>query len=328
MRRRRFLRGLTVAAAATGAPPLLVVTPARADLPVLRLGTGRGLTYRFLTDDPSWIDARPCYSPNGRHVLFMRSPVSNQDVSEFWILPTIGGVAERFFASPDLQATRPDWSWSRSSFEIAFTGIDAKKQLGVWLLDVETRDVVRIPFGDPADVKPSYPSWYPDGRSLVATNYQENVQQILRSDLVNPPVPLTDPTLVWAGMSSVSPDTRAGNTIVFAGQRPSSQGYNEDDNQLWIQEVGRPPLELDPKQARSPWWSPDGQAIAFESNRDNDGHQIYQIFTEPGDGGEATAATPHALATQHAKWSPIGPQLTFAAGFPAGGAGIAVVDLI
>ena len=141
---------------------------------------------------------------------------------------------------------------------------------------------------------------------------------------------LTHPTVIWAGMSSVSPDTRAGNPIVFAGQVPNSGGYNEDTNQIWILAPGQPPAELDPGQGRAPWWSPDGKLVAFESNRPFSTSQHYRIFVQSGEalGSEdAMLATPFAMNVQHAKWSHDGKQLVFAAGFPVGGAGIAIAEL-
>lgn len=325
MRRRRFLEGL---AAGTAAGALLRdPREAAARLPVIRPPAGP--SFRFLTDDPAFVDARPCFSPRGDRVLFMRSPADDQEVSSFWIVPTAGGRAEPFFVGDALQATRPDWSWVRTSYEIAFTGIDEQKRLGVYLLDARTRDVVRLPAGNPAVDVMSYPSWYPDGRSLVVTNYATGVHQIVRLDLDRPGVltPLTDPALVWAGMSSVSPSTAAGNPIAFAGQLPEGT-YNQDANQIWIQEAGRPPFQLNPGQGRTPWWSPNGRQIAYESNRAApQGQQVYQIFEIDGDGDGLAPVTPHALGAQHAKWSPVSPSIVFAASFPVGGGGIAIVDL-
>lgn len=322
MRRRRFLE----AAAVTGGTLLLeprAAEPAR--LPFL---PGPALpTYRFLTDDPQYLDARPCFSPRGDHVLFMRSPAHDESRSAFWIVRSDGTApAEPFFVSDALQATRPDWSWSRTSYEIAFTGIDDGGLLGVYLLDVRTRDVIRLAAGDPHVEVMSYPSWYPGGRSLVVTNYAKGVNQIVRLDLDRPGVltPMTDPSLVWAGMSSVSPSTADGNPIVFAGQLPVGE-YDQDENQIWIQEEGRPPFRLDPGQGRAPWWSPDGGRIAFESNRADAAKQVYQIFTLDADGTHLAAASPHPLAAQHAKWSPDGRAIAFAVGFPIGGGGIALV---
>jgi hypothetical protein len=58
--------------------------------------------------------------------------------------------------------------------------------------------------------------------------------------------------------------------------------------------------------------------------------QHYRIFVQSGEalGSEdAMPATPFAMNVQHAKWSHDGKQLVFAAGFPVGGAGIAIAEL-
>jgi Tol biopolymer transport system component len=239
-------------------------------------------------------------------------------------------AATPFYVNPHLQATRPDWSRARSRFEIAFTGIDDRKKASLQLLDVKTKQTQFISTRDPDGDIPSYPSWYPDGRSLVFTNYRESLHQIMRTDLVSLPVPLTDQNVIWAGMSSVSLDTRAGNPIVFAGQVPSSGGYNEDTNQIWILEPGQPPAQLDPGQGRAPWWSPDGKLVAFESNRPFSTSQDYRIFVQSGAAigrEDAIPVTPFAMDVQHAKWSHDGRHIVFAAGFPVGGAGIAIAEL-
>jgi len=325
MRRRRFIEGVAL----TGGVLLLD----RRESSATRLPFVPGPAvprFRSLTDDPAYLDARPCFSPRGDTVLFMRSPAADQEISSFWTAPASGGVAaEPFFADDDLQATRPDWSWSRTSYEVAFTGI-RDGLFGVYLLDVRTRDVIQLPAGDPTVDLMQYPSWYPNGRSLVVTNYRRGLNQIVRLDLDRPGVltPLTDPALVWEGMSSVSPSRRAGNPIAFAGQLPVGE-YNQDDNQIWIQEAGEDPFQANPGQGRTPWWSPDGERIAYESNRDAPGgQQVYQIFQLTPENDDPVATTPHALAAQHAKWSPSGRSIVFAAAFPGlDGGGIAVVDL-
>ena len=327
MDRREFMGGLLGAGAAIGGP-VAAEDGEGATAQAFRTPR-RGFTYRFLTNDRRYLDGRPCFSPNGEQVLFMRTPVDNPAVTTFWIVPTAGGQAVPFFEDPNLQSTRPDWSRVRRSFEIAFTGIDDQNRTGVYLLDSRTKDVASIPTPDPDGDIPSYPSWYPDGKSLVFTNYKPALHQIMWSDLVHPPVPLTDPSVIWAGMSSVSPDTRAGNPIVFAGQVPTVQPYDENTNQIWILQPGKQPFELDPGQGRAPWWSPDGRRVAFESNRPVSDQQHYRIFLQNGDavGNQgATPITPFTMSVQHAKWSPSGRQIVFAAGFPVGGGGIAIVE--
>jgi Tol biopolymer transport system component len=105
--------------------------------------------WRFLTRDSSFEDGRPVFSPDGKHVLFMRSPANDQNVSTFWIVPSEGGEAKLFYSGEQhkpepLQATRPDWSRKRRSFEIAFTGTGTDDS-GLWLLDARTKEVKKVP---------------------------------------------------------------------------------------------------------------------------------------------------------------------------------------
>ena len=304
------------------------------------------LTFRFLTDDPSFEDGRPVFSPDGKLVLFMRSPVKKRDESTFWTVPAAGGEAALFYSGEThrphpLQETRPDWSWQRSTFEIAFTGL-SKDDNGLWLLDARTKEVKKVPLpaSSPSGANGwSYPSWYHDGQFLAVTNYQLHLHQVVRTDLAGKAEPLTDPSLVWAGMSTVAPGSPRDSVLAFAGEKPARgprpkeksaaqcdpDGYCENLNRIWIQKPGEPPYRLDDKQGRAPWWSPDGKLIAFESNREDGIH--FRIFVHSPSEGWTLPVTPKELIVQHAKWSPDGRSLVFAAAYPAGGAGIAIVDL-
>src|SRR5262249_38213445 len=150
-------------------------------------------------------------------------------------------------------------------------------------------------------------------------NNDPNVHRLYRTDFQSPPEPLTDDSKIWVGMPSVSPSTRRGNPIAFAGMIPNSGGYDENNNQIWgIQPATGSFHQLAPLQGRSPWWSPDGSSIVFESNRLSGGTQSYRIFLESGGGGPAVALTPPGLGVQHAKFSPDGSRLVIAVNLPGG----------
>jgi Tol biopolymer transport system component len=307
----------------------------------------------ILTANTGFSDERPCFSPSGKTVLFMRSAVTNSgisDTSAFYSIPITGSPGqETLFNTDPLPSgsgsggfTRPDWSWTRRSWEIAFS-----TNISILLLDVRTRKVQLLPAltGDiPNHKRFEYPSWYNNGYALVATNYwgspgdPDSRQHLLRYDLNSKqirtltsgifPLPANSPNNIWPGMSSVSqqgsPKFGGRPLIAFAGERPNASGYNQDNNQIWILDpptrgptqpgnvhVIDPQLPLNQQQGRAPWWSPNGRFLAFESNRITQNGN-YQIFIQSPFRPELIVpATPQSWAVQHAKWSPCGTKIVF-----------------
>ncbi len=104
----------------------------------------------------------------------------------------------------------------------------------------------------------------------------------------------------------ISPD---GSAVVFVVTEPL-KAENRTDSDLWIvSTVGGEAHKLtnSAKQDRHPCWSPDGQWIAFESNRDGD----FQIWIMPAAGGEAHKLTNVSTEASQPVWSPDGKQLAF-----------------
>jgi Tol biopolymer transport system component len=302
------------------------------------------------TASDRFTDSRPGFSPDGSTVVFMRS--TDSAPSALYTVPIFGGPAQKIQpvdCPENLSLTRPDWSWHRRSFEIAFAGNlpahdGVAAQANIYLLDVVTSACRLVLQGSPEQNQVySYPSWYGDGVRLAITNYWFQVDEtgcseesdpqplLLRLDVVRTTLTaLTSPASIWPGMSSVAQHPRGGfPAIAFAGERPIAGGrYCQDDNQIWIRTPSGELREADGQQGRSPWWSPSGLLIAFESNRCASSPQDYQIFVQSPRRPELIApVTPPGLPVQHAKWSPDARKLVFA--YQAGdvGAGIAYVDL-
>src|ERR1700744_1303662 len=128
----------------------------------------KNLTPRFLTT--AMMDYWPCFSPDGRTVLFSRS----RDNGRTWSLytaPTAGGDA-KLFATLPVSATRAAWS---SRDEIAFTGSGADHSDAVWLIKSDGSDPHALPASASSHLL--YPSWYPDGKSLAVMDGQALIVQ-------------------------------------------------------------------------------------------------------------------------------------------------------
>jgi hypothetical protein len=130
---------------------------------------------------------------------------------------------------------------------------------------------------------------------------------------------------LWAGMPSVNPVYP--NLIVFAGQNVQNSGsYKQDQNYIWLVDMSQNPINpvpLEPGapssgnfeaqwQGRAPWWSPDGNWVAFESYRacpPSPEHKkgLYAIFVYRYQGGSPAAqVTDPKWNINHAKWYPNG----------------------
>jgi Tol biopolymer transport system component len=282
-------------------PPAPVGHPMARTWPLMQGIAPRSLTVQA---DGS-LDYWPCFSPDGKSVLFSRT----LDGGKSWTLlrvSTAGGKPVPFLRTSPGSATRADWSAKNNL--VAFTVTAANGQNSIWIADGHGLDAHAVPGSDGM----IYPSWYPDGKSLVATAIDFSVKQVVLAG--GQTVTITDRAAVMGGMASVSPD---GKTIAFAGQKSAGQPYNQEENILWLADAAGSanPLESRPLQGRAPVWSPDGTRLAFESDRGSpDGH--YAIFVIGRDGTGLTQVTDYALNANHPVWSQDGRHMVFAEADP------------
>jgi len=277
---------------------------------------------RFITSmtaDGGW-DFWPCFSPDGKTVLFSRTPDGRN-----WELVRIaasGGAVQKFARSPmPVSATRPNWSYKTN--QIAFTGTSAAGAEEIWIINGDGTGAHAVTAPELSD-RMFYPSWHPDGKSLVATDGRN--QMLKRVNLVGgAAMAITDRARVLTGMSRVSPD---GKWIAFAGQVNAGQPYDQEENAIWLlSDAGAlTTLEAKPLQGRTPAWSPDGRRLAFESNRGSD-DGLYALFVVNRDGTGLMQLTDYALNANHPVWSRDGRRIVFAGRERKYTNGIAIIDL-
>ena len=278
---------------------------------------------RFLTSSRGAIDYWPCLSPDGKTVLFSRT-TDNRKTWDLLVVPIEGGEPHRL-SSVRLPVSATRASWSTRHNLIAFTGTSSDGKNTVWLINADGTQPRQLASTGLSE-KVLYPSWYPDGEALAVMDAGDQViKRIDRQRLTA--VPVTDHTQVLTGMPSVSPD---GTWIAFAGQRNVGDAYDETKNSIWVvSDTGTlRTVEADAGQGRTPAWSPDGQSLAFESNRGN-ANRMYAVFTIHRNGTGLRQITPYELNANHPVWSPDAQRLVLSARHTkeTDNTGIAVVDI-
>ena len=131
---------------------------------------------RFLTTGSGFVDYWPCFSPDGKDVLFSRSFDGGRSW-ELWIVEAEGGKPRRLAGLP-VSATRANWS--SKNHLIAITGASKAGKSGVWIIEPDgtnPREQMSAGLSD----RVFYPSWYPNGNQLAVMDGRDLV--IKRIDL-------------------------------------------------------------------------------------------------------------------------------------------------
>ncbi len=253
---------------------------------------------------PSDDAAQPQWSPHGHRIAYWGA---RQDTRrDIWTRPAQGGAPVAVTNDEAL-----DWNpiWSPDGRYLYFVS-ERAGSMNLWYvaLDERTGQVLGEPerIATPA-VYSQHPTLSRDGRRLayVQTNPRKNLSRVAfdprRGKVVGTPTPITRGSR-WATDLNLSPD---GQWLAY-----SSVGEKQEDLFL-VRSDGagdRRQLTNDAAKDRGPRFSPDGQRLAFYSNRSG----AWEIWTINLADGQLQRLTFTAGARAFLPiWSPAGDRLVY-----------------
>jgi Tol biopolymer transport system component len=264
---------------------------------------------QWIIKESAALDMWAYIAPDGETITFSRA----LDLRTFELLATDSqGRQPRPFLTSSPAASLTRGAWSRPHRRLAFTGSGSDgSDMGLYVADVTGENVRRVP-AKGLSGHFMYPSWMPDGRSVVVVDAAApGGSTLYRIDLESgDSSALTTPSQMLVGMPSVAPN---GKVVAFAGQLNEGQKYDQTRNQIWLLPIGGgKPSQVSAGQGRQPDWSPDGRWLAFASGRDDPAGN-HAVFVVNRAGRNLTQLTEHSVNAQHPVWSPDGRWLVFSA---------------
>jgi len=253
----------------------------------------------------------PEVSPDGRWVAFaIRQPDApgREPVYNLWCVETRGGHALRQLTDSNALNLHP--AWSPDSRFIYFASNRIGRVSHIWRISQSGGGgITQVTTSTTWDQEPSVSGKAGDQIAFSATDGRTAREEVwtVRSDG-------SFLTQIVRGMEpSVSPD---GESIAFTVLDPAS-----DEVHLWTMRADgseRTQLtysegHLEGVQDRSPSWSPDGDWLAFASDRgkDRSGRRNFDIWVVCSDGSRLTQLTTNGSYDMSPTWGPDGRYIYF-----------------
>jgi Tol biopolymer transport system component len=247
-----------------------------------------GSDLKNLTNNPA-IDTSPVWSPDGSKIGFISDRSGHTEV---YVMNADGSNQTRITFDP---STKAEPAWSPDGKYIAFTynDFDNNYNFDIYKVNVQTLEMSRLTEDPEADYLPIFS---PDGKYIYFTSQRNRGYAFYRMD-TNGENQIPIVTGWVSNQLSWSPDGShfvGGNHLMDFRQSIYIFSANGSSQTPITEEKLMKGGDI------SPAWSPDGEFVAFISNRDG----AYNIYIIKPDGSGLIQLTKNNYSDESPSWQP------------------------